>query len=127
VDQTGSTLDASTQQAFAEEELGLESTIRVGSPFADDPFVANDDRQIEPFHEIGPLKYTAMGAVNASTMVAAFAAAACYFFPIGGVLVAGLGCVLSIFGLYSTYRYTAGGLLAVHLCLFILSYGRILN
>lgn len=124
---TGSTSDSLAENGLAEEESGLESTIRVGSPFAKDPFEADADRWIEAFHDIGPLRYTAMGAVSASTMVAAFAAAACYFFPIGGVLIAGLGCVLSLFGMYSSYRYTAGGLLAIHLCLFMISYGRILD
>ena len=57
-------------------------------------------------------------------MVLAFAAAAAWWFPSGGTMIAALGCVLSIFGLYSTQRVTAAGILSLHLGLFILCYGR---
>ena len=111
--------------------------IRVGSPFAVDPItpgaispgVKKPDvtKPIEPFLDVGPLRYTAMGAVAASVMVLAFAAAAAWWFPSGGALIAALGCVLSICGLYSTYQITSAGLLAIHLCLFVLCYGRSLG
>ena len=104
--------------------------IRVGSPFAVDPIdplVGIPVKQIEPFLDVGPIRYTAMGAVAASIMVLGFAGTAAWWFPTGGALIAALGCVLSIFGLYSTYRFTSVGLLAVHLCLFVVSYGRSLG
>ncbi len=122
--QQGDTQQGDTQQGDTQQG---ELSIRVGSPFAVDPFEPDTTRQIEIFYDVGPLKYTAMGAVFASAMVVGFAAAAAYFFPIGGTMIAALGCVLSIFGMYSSYRLTAAGLLAIHLCLFVLSYGRTLD
>ncbi len=100
------------------------SSVRVGSPFAEDPFEADESRPIENLYDVGPVKYTAMGAVTASVLVLGFAAAAAYLFPAGGTMVAALGCLLSIFGMYSPWRLASAGLLAVHLCLFLLSYGR---
>jgi hypothetical protein len=102
-------------------------SIRVGSPFAIDPIAAEPARPIEVLLDVGPIRYTAMGAVAASIMVLAFAAVATWWFPAGGALIAALGCVLSIFGLYSTYRITSAGLLAIHLFLFVLCYGRSLS
>jgi hypothetical protein len=42
-------------------------------------------------------------------------------------MIAALGCALSIFGMYSSYRLTAACLLAMHLCLFVVSYTRTLG
>jgi hypothetical protein len=114
-------------EPIAADDPGDVASVRIGSPFAVDPFTHDPARAIEAFYDVGPLKYTAMGAVSASLMVVGFAAAATYFFPIGGTMIAALGCVLSIFGMYSSYRLTAAGLLAIHLCLFVLSYGRTLS
>jgi hypothetical protein len=102
-------------------------SIRVGSPFVIDPIAAEPSRPIEVLLDVGPIRYTAMGAVAASIMVLGFAAAATWWFPAGGTLIAALGCALSIFGLYSNYRITSAGLLAIHLCLFVLCYGRSLS
>ena len=101
--------------------------VRVGSPFAVDPFAPQSSKRVEAFHDVGPLRYTAMGAVAASIMVLAFAGAASWWFPAGGALIAALGCVLSIFGLYSSFRIASSGLLAIHLSLFVLSYVRSLG
>lgn len=102
-----------------------EGSVRKGSPFAvDPPPLAPQIRPIEVVIDGGPLRYTAMGAVAAAAMVLAFAMAATWWFPGGGTLIAALGCVLSIFGLYSNYRYTAATFLLFHLALFIASYGR---
>lgn len=98
--------------------------MRVGSPFAEDPFAADDARPTENLYDVGPVKYTAMGAVAASVLVLGFAAAAAYLFPAGGTIVAALGCLLSLFGMYSPWRLASAGLLAVHLFLFLLSYGQ---
>ena len=103
------------------------SAVRVGSPFAVDPRAAASPAPAESLQELGPMKYTAMGAVSASMLVVGFAAAAAYFFPAGGTLVAALGCLLSILGMYSSYRFAAACLLTLHLCLFVLSYGRSLS
>lgn len=99
-------------------------SIRVGSPFANDPLTSPPNRPIEPFYDVGPIRYTAMGAVAASVMVLGFAAVATWWFPSGGALIAALGCVLSIFGMYSAFRITSVSLLAIHLALFVVSYGR---
>ena len=64
------------------------------------------------------------GSVAAADMLLAFAAVAAWWFPSGGTMIAALGCVLSIFGLYSNYRIAAAGTLSLHLGLFILCYGR---
>ncbi len=101
-----------------------ETDVRVGSPFAVDPVSVDPTRAIEAFYDVGPIRYTAMGAVAASIMVLGFAAAAAWWFPVGGALIAALGCVLSIFGMYSAFRITSAGLLAIHLSLFVLSYMR---
>jgi hypothetical protein len=101
-------------------DLVKQAPIRRGSPFASDPVTV---KPVDNFVDRGPMRYTAIGAVAASILVLAFAAAATLWFPAGGTLIAALGCVLSIFGLYSTYRITSAGLLAIHLSLFVVCYG----
>lgn len=101
-------------------ELVQAAQVRRGSPFAIDPVTV---RPVDNFVDMGPIRYTAMGAVAASILVLAFAAAATWWFPAGGTLIAALGCVLSIFGLYSTHKLISAGLLAVHLSLFVVCYG----
>ncbi len=110
---------------LADSSSPSEEPIRVGSPFAVDPLekLSYSDRPVEAVVD-GSLRYTAIGAVTAAAMVLVFAAAAAWWFPAGGTMIAALGCVLSIFGLYSTYRYTAAGFLMLHLSLFVFSYGR---
>lgn len=103
-----------------------ESPVRVGSPFATDPFETHAT-PIEQIYDVGPLRYTAMGAVAAAAVVLFFALVGFWWFPAGGAMIAALGCMLSIFGLYSTFRYTSAGLLTVHLALFVMSYGRSLG
>lgn len=103
-----------------------ESPVRVGSPFATDPF-ETQATPIEQIYDVGPLRYTAMGAVAAAGVVLFFAFVGFWWFPAGGAMIAALGCMLSIFGLYSTFRYTSAGLLTVHLALFVMSYGRSLG
>jgi hypothetical protein len=70
------------------------------------------------------MRYTAMGAVAASVMVFAFGVAAASWFPVGGVLIAALGCGLSLFGLASAFRVASIGLLMAHLGLFLFCYSR---
>ncbi len=124
------TVQSEPIQASLVETIDEAPPIRVGSPFAIDPIdplAGLPVKKIEPFLDVGPIRYTAMGAVAASFMVLGFATAAAWWFPAGGALIAALGCVLSIFGLYSTYRFTSAALLAVHLCLFVVSYGQSLG
>ncbi|TWU42470.1 hypothetical protein [Novipirellula artificiosorum] len=101
--------------------------IRRGSPFATDPPMMASAAVINPedvYFQATPLRYTAMGAVAASAMVLFFAAAAAWWFPTGGAMIAGLGCMLSIAGLYSHRRKTAAALLAIHLMLFMLCFSQ---
>jgi len=111
-------------EATNESELA----IRVGSPFAVDPVPSlPESKPAEAFYDVGPIRYTAMGAVAASAMVLVFGAAAAWWFPTGGVLIAALGCALSLFGMSSAYRITSIGLLATHLGMFVYSYIRSLG
>ncbi len=105
-----------------------ELPIRVGSPFAAEPQQAErNSKPIEAVYDVGPIRYTAMGAVAASAMVLAFGAVAAWWFPSGGVMIAALGCGLSLFGMASVYRYTSIVLLVLQLGLFLLSYSRALG
>ncbi len=103
-------------------------SIRVGSPFAVDPVpLERVAKPIESFYDVGPIRYTAMGAVTAAIMVIGFGAAAVAWFPAGGVLIAALGCGLSLFAMASVYRKTAIALLLIHLGIFVLSYVRTIS
>lgn len=75
----------------------------------------------------GVMKYTAKGSATASLMVVFFASAAAWWFPTGGVLIAGLGCGLAVGGMFSDYRLPSAGLLLVHLGLFFASYSMAIN
>ena len=126
----GETGESEPIQASLVQTTDDSMPIRVGSPFAVDPIdplAGIQAKRIEPFLDVGPIRYTAMGAVAASVMVLGFAGVAAWWFPAGGALIAALGCVLSIFGLYSTYRLPSSALLAIHLYLFVLSYVRSLG
>ena len=104
---------------------GDETPVRRGSPFRVDPLDLPEfyERPVELIVD-GALRYTAMGAVTAAVVVAAFGAASAWWFPAGGTMIAALGCVLSIFGLYSNLKLTSVGMLSVHLAIFVVSYGR---
>jgi hypothetical protein len=108
--------------------------IREGSPFAVDPEPSPSDEEFgqvpltaEAFYDIGPMRYMALGAVLAAAIVLLFAAASAYWFPGGGLLVAGLGCLLAMLGFFSPRPRTAVGLLAGHLALLATAYIRMLG
>ena len=75
---------------------------------------------------MGPLRYMALGAVAAAIIVLLFGVPAMWWFPPGGTLIASLGCLLSIFGMYSPSPKRAAGLLAIHIVLFVICYARVL-
>jgi hypothetical protein len=116
--------------APGQSEPPTDQAIRVGSPFAVDPSpiagTSIQRRRVRPeaLYDVGPLRYTALGAVSAALLVLGFAAAAAWWFPGGGTIIAALGCALSIFGLYSNRKITASGCLVLHLLLFMISYSR---
>ncbi|WP_231617437.1 hypothetical protein [Novipirellula aureliae] len=71
-----------------------------------------------------PIRYVAMGSVAASAMVLTFAIAAVYWFPLGGAMIAGLGCLLSVFGLSSPHRIKSAALLVIHAAIFLFCYSQ---
>ena len=80
-------LDGSAQAGAL--AVGDGDEIRVGSPFRVDPkaisgtVIQRPRSQPETFYDVGPLRYTALGAVGAATMVLVFAAVAAWWFPGG--------------------------------------------
>jgi len=129
--------DETSEPMTTETTALTEGAIRVGSPFAVDPpprstRTAADSsgpasNDIEAFYDVGAIRYTAMGAVLASVMVLGFGGVAAWWFPVGGVMIAALGCGLSLFGMASVYRFTSIGLLLAHLGMFIYSYSLAIN
>jgi len=108
--------------------------VRAGSPFRIDPPDLNStDAEIGEveavYADYGPFLYTAMGASLSAALVLIFAAAGSLWFPAGGAIVAVLGTVLSIVGLFAArrFRWAALGCLPLHVGLFFLSYARSLS
>ena len=108
-----------------------EQAIRTGSPFRGTPQPAIRPVPVvgsgeTSYADLGPFRYTAMGAALAAALVVAFASLGAWWFPVGGVLVAMLGAVLSVVGMFSTtkLRFVAIGSLAAHAGLFFVSYLR---
>ncbi len=112
--------------------------VRTGSPFRVDPPDVQTPSAATPvltlsgeaaYGEFGPFLYTAMGASAAAVVVLVFAGLGAWWFPPGGALVAVLGAILSIVGLFSKrrFRYAALGTLPLHMGLFLLSYTRALS
>lgn len=114
------------------------SDVRVGSPFADHPAdaatapardpVAGDHPTdaAEALWHVGPIGYTALGAVFAAAIASVFAAVAAWYFPSGAIAVAALGCGLALFGLGSPRRIAAAVFVLVNLGLFLLSIARVI-
>lgn len=115
--------DSSSPQMMVDGEM-----VRCGSPFAPGSVesVLPTPASIESLHDVGSIKYMALGAVTAAVMVLLFDSVAAWWFPAGGLLIAGLGCGLSLFGMISKYRVAAAGLLIAHAVLLLMSYQRIL-
>lgn len=114
-------------------------SIRVGSPFREDPpdlmperrgGVSAGGQPVEAaYADYGPFLYTAMGASVSAVIVLFFDAAGVLWFPPGGALVAILGTILSLVGLFSVrrFRWTALAVLPAHVGLFVLSYFRTIS
>lgn len=108
------------------------TSTRAGSPFrggADSAAQGNPfkTQAIEAaYGEFGPFVYTAMGGSIAAVVVLAFSALGAFWFPAGGALVAILGIVLSVIGMFGTkrFRYAAIAVAPIHMGLFLLSYVR---
>ncbi len=116
----------SNQVEIAESER----EIREGSPFRQDPVFPAGERRMGPsYADLGPFRYTAMGAASAAVLVLVFAGAGSWWFPVGGLLVAILGAVLSIVGLFarSRFRLVSALSLVLHVGFFMVSYVRSLT
>lgn len=130
--------DDAAPAAAAGRSAASDEVVRVGSPFRTDPteirsaplpvFTAPASGEAA-YADFGPFLYTAMGASTAAVLVLFFASAGAWWFPTGGALVAVLGTVLSIVGLFSTrrFRYAAIAVLPLHMVLFFFSYVRSLG
>ncbi|KAA5547171.1 hypothetical protein FYK55_01820 [Roseiconus nitratireducens] len=112
------------------------SDVRVGSPFRTDPsgpalaaVAAGDARRRPTYDDLGPMQYTAIGASTAGILVLLFAVLGAWWFPAGGAMVAMLGTVLSVGGLFAAarFRYASMGTLVLHLGLFFFCYVRSLG
>ena len=93
---------------------------RIGSPFAAAP--SRKKRQQIPavaLHDLGPLQYTAIGGVVATTMLLGFAIIALAWFPPGGCIVTALGCATATLGLHSKFKRITTGMLVTHAYLFV--------
>lgn len=136
------TLDPESIDAPLEEATATDTTItaptpaidndqpiREGSPFRTEPaamlaeqFASGESAYID----LGPYRYTAMGAAVSALLITMFAGLGAWWFPAGGVLVAMLGALLSIVGMYSPnrLRLVSIGALVLHSGLFLFSYQR---
>lgn len=96
--------------------------VRTGSPFAKDPpevfLRAREAVRMRMEFEAGLLRVSAGGAVLSAGVLIGFAIPALIFFPLGALLVTGLGGLMSLFGLLSLYQRWAMTLLLVHVGLF---------
>ncbi|MEM9368599.1 MAG: hypothetical protein AAGD07_21610 [Planctomycetota bacterium] len=63
-----------------------------------------------------------VGALCGAAVVACFSLACVAWFPPGGTLVSGLGCALSVIGLFSRRPVWGSVLLVLHLCAFAACY-----
>jgi len=87
--------------------------------------VVPDPASIEAVYaDYGPFLYTSMGAAVSAVMVLLFATAGAVWFPAGGAIVAILGILLSITGLFAArrFRWAAIACLPLHVGLFVFSY-----
>lgn len=97
--------------------------VRVGSPFApgtaSGPQIKSSPAVVAvSLAELNALMYLAMGATAAAVMVLVFAIIGTFLFPVGGLMVAALGVVLAVLGIFSKqkrYQWTAASMLPLHL------------
>lgn len=115
----------SASQAGGDLSASAESSeIRRGSPFA-----AGTDRPViaatVPFHQEEvwvPESGILQASVIAALIVLVFSVACWRLFPAGGILVTGLGCGLSILGMFSSRLVGAALCLIAHSVLFAACY-----
>ena len=97
-----------------------ETPDRIGSPFAAAPSGKTVKQpQIVGVQDLGPFQYTAMGGVVAAIMLLGFAIPALVWFPVGGCIIAALGCGTATLGLHSKFKRITTGVLISHTCLFL--------
>ena len=100
-----------------------ETPDRVGSPFAAAPSGRTTPKKpIVIYENLGPFQYTAMGGVVAAIMLLGFGIAALAVFPVGGCIIATLGCGAATLGLQSQYKRITSAILVTHACLFLVCF-----
>jgi hypothetical protein len=115
--------------------LSTEAGIRYGSPFAVDPQPGpqSDGQGISgspavpesgaaAAFEAGVANETAAGGVIAATVILPLAGIALWLFPLGGMLISGLGGALSVIGLTTRRQRWSAGVLVIHICVFVAAY-----
>ncbi|XZE53146.1 hypothetical protein SH139x_004868 [Planctomycetaceae bacterium SH139] len=113
--------------------------IRYGSPFAVDPqpghhydgqgiaaaTVVPESGAAAAF-EAGVANETAAGGVIAATVILPLAGIALWLFPLGGMIISGLGVALSVIGLTTRRQRWSTGVLVIHICVFVAAYFRMI-
>ncbi len=133
-----------TPEAGEESESGLpisatlidEQGIRRGSPFAaamNTPPDAALESQLDPAVQLDPFAdfagvgtETAKGGVLASVLLIPIAGVSTWWFPLGGILISGLGGGLGMLGLASRRPIRAMISMLLHVLLFCAAYWRFL-
>lgn len=112
-----------------------EAGIRYGSPFAIDPQpaphydgegiaggAAVPESGAAAAFEAGVANETAAGGVVAATVILPLAGIALWLFPLGGMLISGLGGALGVIGLTTRRQRWSAGVLVIHICVFVAAY-----
>ncbi|KLU04628.1 putative transmembrane protein [Rhodopirellula islandica] len=107
--------------ASQQTSQGSEAAVRRGNPFAsgsDRPVIASVTPMIQEEAWV-PESGMLQASVLAALIVLVFSLACWRLFPAGGILVTGLGCALSILGMFSSRVVAAGMCLLAHAALFV--------
>lgn len=116
--------DGATSPAVSIKTAALAiGPVRVGSPFAPGTASAPSIKSSPTVSavslaELNALMYLAMGATAAAVLVLLFAILGTILFPVGGLMVATLGVVLAVLGIFSKqkrYQWTAASMIPLHI------------
>lgn len=124
-----------TKPVGTSETEDTEGGIRTGSPFRQDPVAQKSGRMVpafDPRHDgsksfdIGIAAATAQGGLLASYCVLPFALVSLLLFPMGALLIGGLGTCLAIFALAGQKPALTVVALTVHLATGAIGYFQLL-
>ena len=102
-----------------EEAAALGPDVSTQSPFALGTALPLDLVGQEVDFEAGVLRETALGSVLAAFLMVAFGGGALAIFPVGAVMISGLGGVLGAFGLTSRRPYLSLTATFLNLCVLV--------